>query len=94
MAKNNYVIEQAKQLARMRTKVRVDTAYIGAGFILALKEKGADDEFIADVMILTNRIWTKLSAEHINPIKYCEEQTGFVVAVGEEADEVNSMFEE
>lgn len=94
MAKNNFVIEKAKEIARLKKKIELDTAYIGAGLILALKDNGFDDDMISSIMQSTNEIWTRLASEGINPLKYCYEQTGFEVSTGDEADRINSYFEE
>lgn len=95
MGKNNYIIQKEKQIAELRKKVRIDSAYIGAGHVLALFELGLSDETIELVMQKTNEIWQELYSQGINPIKYCYEKTGFQVLTDEQERKlIYSYFDE
>lgn len=95
MKKNNYIVEYEKRMANLKKKIVIDSAYIGAGFVLALSEENLDDEVIERVMARTNEIWVKLADEGINPLRYCEEKTGYVLLTEQqEIDIVNEYFED
>lgn len=95
MSKNNYIIEKEKQIARLRHKVMIDSAYIGAGFVLLLDELKYTDDEIVEMMARVNAIWTELAKDHINPISYCREKTGFQLITDEkEVEEINKAFAE
>lgn len=95
MSKNNYIIQKEKQIAELRKIVRIDTAYIGCGFVCVLHDMGKTDEEIADIMQKVNDKWVEIYASNINPLKYCKEQTGFELLTDEqERETINSYFEE
>lgn len=95
MGKNNYLIEKEKQIARLRQKVMVDSAYIGAGCVLCLSEMKFTDDQIEEFMNHMNEIWTHMAENRINPLTYCEEKTGFkLITEQEEIDTINEYFDE
>lgn len=88
-------IRRQKELAELRKKVRLDTAYIGAGMVLAMHQKGFDDDTIIDLINVTNEIWVGLAETGINPIKHCFDVTGIQVLQDEQERElINSYFKE
>lgn len=86
-------IKRQKELAELRKKVRLDTAYIGAGMVLAMHQKGFDDDTIIELIEETNAIWVELADTGVNPIKHCYEQTGIQVLTDEQERElINGYF--
>lgn len=94
MSKNNYILQKEKQIAELRKKVTIDSAYIGAGFIIALSELNYDQDTIYGIMEKVNSIWPELMEKGVNPLQYCYELTGIQVLVDEHEQEiVNKYFE-
>lgn len=95
MAKNNYVIQYEKRIAELRKKLRIDSAYLGCGFVLTLDELGFSQDDIETIMEKINESWQKVFALGVNPLKYCEEQTGIRLITEEQAEaEINKYFDE
>ena len=88
MGKNNYVIQYEKRLAKLRNKVIIDSAYIGAGFVITLFNRGFSDDEIVEIMNEVNETWTDIRDKRKNPMKYCYELTGFEVITDEQEKQI------
>lgn len=93
MGKNNYILDYEKRIAEMRKRVRLDTAYIGAGLAITMQRKGYGDDAIIELIEANNALWVELAESGVNPIKYCFEQTGIQI-MPEDAETINGYFEE
>lgn len=85
MAKNNYIIEQHKALAKLRKATRQNVAEIYACFCKVLIEDGNTPEEVAELFRKTQDTWNDLVAnESISDmVSWCEQVTG-VCLVSEE----------
>lgn len=95
MGKNNYVLAKEKQIAELRNKVIIDSAYIGAGFVIVLHRIGYDTDEIGQIMAQVNDLWQEIRDTGKNPMKYCKELTGVEVLVSEhEKHIIDKYFKE
>lgn len=92
MAKNNYIIEYEKRIAELRKKVIIDSAYIGAGFIIVLHSIGYSADEIGQIMEKVNEVWTKIMESGKNPLTYCKELTGVEVLTSEHEKEIINEY--
>lgn len=92
---NREFIRRQKEIAELRKRVRLDTAYIGAGMVLAMKEEGYTDDQIDSIMARTNEVWTEIMEKGLNPVKWCFEKTGYQLFTEEQSrDIINSYFDD
>lgn len=86
MAKNNYLIEQHKALARLRKLTNQNVAEIYACFCKVLIEDGNSPEEVAELFSKTQATWQELTErnEIKDMITWCEDVTGVVLAMREE----------
>lgn len=92
MGKNNYVLAKEKQIAELRNKVIIDSAYIGAGFIIVLHRIGYDVDEIGQIMAQVNDLWQEIRDTGKNPMKYCKELTGVEVLVSEHEKQIIDKY--
>lgn len=92
MFKNNYVIQYEKRIRALKDKVVIDSAYIGAGFIIVLHKIGYDVDEIEQIMGQVNDLWQEIRDTGKNPMKYCKELTGVEVLVSEHEKQIIDNF--
>lgn len=88
MKKNNYIIEYEKRIAELRKRVIIDSAYIGAGFVIVLHIIGYSEDEISQIMEQVNEVWTKIRESGKNPLIYCKDETGIEMLVSEHEKEI------
>lgn len=86
--KNNYIIEYEKRIAELRKKVTIDSAYIGAGFVVVLHNIGYSEDEIGQIMEQVNDVWPKIRESGKNPLVYCKDITGVEILVSEHEKEI------
>lgn len=89
MAKNNYFINQVKEIERLKMQLKegitTHTAHIYACFCKVLFDSyGWDAEQIAELFSLTDRLWDENLERMDSMIDWCEETTGIEIRSREE----------
>lgn len=91
---NKEFINRQKEMAELRKRVRLCTAYIGAGMVLAMHEEGYTDDQIDTIIARTNEVWVEVMEQGLDPIKWCYEKTGYQLFTEEQSrDIINSYFD-
>lgn len=88
MAKNNYFIQQAKEIERIKKELKeainTNTAHIYACFCKVLYDSyGWDDEQIAELFGLTDKLWDENLDRMDSMIEWCEKTTGIEIRSAE-----------
>lgn len=92
MAKNNYVLDCERRIRELKETVTIDSAYIGAGFVIVLHRIGYDTDEIEQIMAQVNELWQEIRDTGKNPLKYCKELTGVEVLVSEHEKQIIDRY--
>ena len=95
MANNKYFIEQAKEIERLKKRLKevteenVANVYSAIALCLSDVKYGWDSDKIEELFADTQALWNDSNRKGISMPDWCEELTGICVATSERAEREN-----